>query len=77
MSNVNLSSALTELLIMQKAFDANAKSITTSDQMIQKAIEKGSHQFEWKHKKANGEIFDALVTLISYKFIYILFQSIF
>lgn len=37
-SNVQISTALTELIIMQKAFDANAKSITTSDQMIQKAI---------------------------------------
>ncbi len=38
MSNVNLSTALTELLVMQKAFDASAKSITTSDQLIQNAI---------------------------------------
>ena len=38
MSNINISSALTELLVMQKAFDANSKSITTSDQMIQNAI---------------------------------------
>lgn len=37
-SNVQLSQALTELIVMQKAFDANAKSITTSDQMIQQAI---------------------------------------
>ncbi|WP_201352161.1 flagellar hook protein FlgE [Hydrogenimonas urashimensis] len=37
-SNVQLSRALTEMIVMQKAFDANAKSITTSDQMIQKAI---------------------------------------
>ncbi len=37
-SNVQLSMALTEMIVMQKAFDANAKSITTSDQMIQKAI---------------------------------------
>ncbi len=37
-SNVDLTAALTELIVMQKAFDANAKSITTSDQMIQKAI---------------------------------------
>ncbi|NPA81418.1 MAG: flagellar hook protein FlgE [Epsilonproteobacteria bacterium] len=37
-SNVQLSEALTRLIVMQKAFDANAKSITTSDQMIQKAI---------------------------------------
>ncbi|MDD3324046.1 MAG: flagellar hook-basal body complex protein [Sulfurospirillaceae bacterium] len=37
-SNVDLATALTELIIMQKAFDASAKSITTSDQMIQNAI---------------------------------------
>ena len=37
-SNVVLATALTELIVMQKAFDANAKSITTSDQMIQSAI---------------------------------------
>ncbi len=37
-SNVSLSNALTELIVMQKAYDASAKSITTSDQMIQKAI---------------------------------------
>lgn len=37
-SNVNLSQAMTELIVMQKAFDASSKSITTSDQMIQNAI---------------------------------------
>lgn len=37
-SNIQLATALTEMIVMQKAFDANAKSITTSDQMIQKAI---------------------------------------
>ena len=37
-SNVQTSVAMTELIIMQKAFDASAKSITTSDQMIQNAI---------------------------------------
>jgi len=37
-SNVSLATALTELIVIQKAFDASAKSITTSDQMIQKAI---------------------------------------
>ena len=37
-SNVQTSVAMSELIIMQKAFDANAKSITTSDQMIQRAI---------------------------------------
>jgi flagellar hook protein FlgE len=33
-----MATALTELIVMQKAFDASAKSITTSDQMIQNAI---------------------------------------
>ena len=37
-SNVVFATALTELIVMQKAFDASAKSITTSDQMIQNAI---------------------------------------
>lgn len=37
-SNVSFATALTELIIMQKAFDASAKGITTSDQMIQNAI---------------------------------------
>lgn len=36
--NVEYATALTELIIMQKAFDASAKSITTSDQLIQNAI---------------------------------------
>ena len=38
MSNVDMSTAMTELIVMQKAFDASSKSITTSDQMIQNAI---------------------------------------
>jgi len=38
MSNVDLNTALTELIVMQKAYDASAKSITTSDEMIQNAI---------------------------------------
>ncbi|WP_331774908.1 flagellar hook protein FlgE [Sulfurospirillum sp. 1612] len=37
-SNVSLSTALTELIVMQKAFDASSKSITTSDELIQNAI---------------------------------------
>jgi len=37
-SNVDLTTALTELIAMQKAFDASSKSITTSDQLIQNAI---------------------------------------
>jgi flagellar hook protein FlgE len=37
-SNVNFAEAMTELIINQKAFSAAAKTVTTSDQMIQKAI---------------------------------------
>lgn len=37
-SNVSFATALTELIVTQKAFDANAKCITTSDQLIQNAI---------------------------------------
>jgi len=38
-SNVNFGEAMTELIITQKAFSSAAKTVTTSDQMIQKAIE--------------------------------------
>ncbi len=37
-SNVELASGLTELIVLQRSYDANAKSITTADQMIQKAL---------------------------------------
>jgi flagellar hook protein FlgE len=37
-SNVDLATALTELIIIQKAFGASAKGITTSDEMLQNAI---------------------------------------
>ena len=37
-SNTNFSQAMTELIINQKAFSAAAKTVTTSDEMIQKAI---------------------------------------
>jgi flagellar hook protein FlgE len=37
-SNVNFAEAMTELIITQKAFSAAAKTVTTSDEMIQKAI---------------------------------------
>ncbi len=37
-SNVNFSQAMTELIVTQKAFQASAKTVTTSDEMIQKAI---------------------------------------
>ena len=38
MSNVKMEAGLTELIIYQRAYDANAKSVTTADQMIQKAL---------------------------------------
>jgi fagellar hook-basal body proteins len=38
-SNVDLAQALTEVIVTQKAYDANAKSITTSNEMLQRAIE--------------------------------------
>jgi flagellar hook protein FlgE len=37
-SNVEMSLGLTELIILQRAYDANSKSVTTADQMIQKAL---------------------------------------
>ena len=37
-SNAELSQSLTNLIVYQKAFDANSRGITTSDQMIQTAI---------------------------------------
>lgn len=37
-SNVRMEVGLTELIIYQRAYDANAKSITTADQMMQKAL---------------------------------------
>jgi len=38
-SNVSMGQAMTELIIIQKAFDANSKSVTTSDKMVQRAID--------------------------------------
>jgi flagellar hook protein FlgE len=38
-SNVNFSQAMTELIITQKAFSSAAKTVTTSDQMTQRAID--------------------------------------
>jgi flagellar hook protein FlgE len=38
-SNVTLDVALTELIIYQRSYDANSKIVTTSDQMIQKALQ--------------------------------------
>ena len=37
-SNVRYEVGLTELIIYQRAYDANSKSITTADQMMQKAL---------------------------------------
>lgn len=37
-SNVRMEVALTEIIIMQRAYDANSKCITTADQMLQKAL---------------------------------------
>ena len=37
-SNVEMSNGLTELIILQRSFDANSKSVTTADQMMQKAL---------------------------------------
>ncbi len=37
-SNVRIEAGLTELIILQRSYDANSKSISTADQMIQKAL---------------------------------------
>ncbi|MFK5936785.1 MAG: flagellar hook-basal body complex protein [Sulfurimonas sp.] len=37
-SNVRLEVGLTDIIIMQRAYDANSKSISTADQMLQKAL---------------------------------------
>jgi len=37
-SNVDITSGLTDLIILQRSYEANAKSITTADEMIQKAL---------------------------------------
>lgn len=37
-SNYNMSTGLTQLIIFQRAYDANSKSITTADEMMQKAL---------------------------------------
>nr|MBL0703735.1 hypothetical protein [Sulfurospirillum sp.] len=34
MSNVDLSRSLTQLIIVQRGFQANSKTITTSDQLL-------------------------------------------
>ncbi len=38
-SNVRMEVGLTELIILQRSYDANSKSITTADQMMQKALD--------------------------------------
>lgn len=38
-SNVDLGTELTQVIAFQKAYEANAKSITTADQMLKRAIE--------------------------------------
>ena len=38
-SNYKIEVGLTELIILQRAFDANSKSITTADEMMQKALQ--------------------------------------
>lgn len=38
-SNVDLGTELSQVIIFQKAYEANAKSITTADQMLKRAIE--------------------------------------
>ena len=38
-SNVTMTHGLTELIILQRSYDANSKSITTADQMMQKALQ--------------------------------------
>ena len=37
-SNIDLTYGITELIILQRSYDANSKSITTSDEMMQKAL---------------------------------------
>lgn len=38
-SNVNMEVGMTDLIIQQRSYDANSKSITTADEMIQKALD--------------------------------------
>ena len=37
-SNIDMSYGITELIILQRSFDANSKSITTANEMMQKAL---------------------------------------
>ena len=38
-SNILMTQSLTELIVLQRSFDANSKSVTTADQLLQKALE--------------------------------------
>lgn len=38
-SNVRMEVGLTEIIILQRSYDANSKSLSTADQMLQKALE--------------------------------------
>jgi len=38
MSNVDLSQQFTQLIMAQRGFQANARTITTSDQMLQELV---------------------------------------
>jgi len=38
-SNVDMTIGMTELIILQRSYDANSKSITTADEMMKKALE--------------------------------------
>ena len=37
-SNIDLSETLVNLMVWQKAFDANSKSLTTSDELLKTAL---------------------------------------
>ena len=39
MSNVDLSKALADMIVIQRGYQANSKTITTSDQMLQVALQ--------------------------------------
>lgn len=41
-SNVEMEVGMTELIILQRSYDANSKSITTADEMLQKALNMSS-----------------------------------
>jgi len=50
-------------------FQANGlNSFSEAQQRIQTAFEKGFHQFEWLHRRKNGEVFSAEVLLSAFDF---------